>query len=70
MRGIPCSHAISYIGSRRELDLEDFVSPYYSVQMFKAAYATWVPGLPDKEPLEEGEHGIQIAASHTKESCW
>lgn len=47
-RGVPCSHAISYIGYRRELDLEDFVSPYYSVQMFKASYATWVPGLPDK----------------------
>ena len=48
MRGIPCSHAISYISSQRELDLEDFVSPYYSVKMFKEAYATWVLGLPDK----------------------
>ena len=48
MRGIPCSHAISYIVSRTELDLEDFVSTYYSVQMFKEAYASWVPGLADK----------------------
>ena len=60
MRGIPCSHAISYIGSRRELDLEDFVSPYYSVQMFKAAYATWVPGLPDKSLWKKVNMGFKL----------
>jgi hypothetical protein len=60
MRGIPCSHAISYICSRRELDLEDFVSPYYSVQMFKAAYATWVPGLPDKSIWKKVNIGFKL----------
>ena len=60
MRDIPCSHAINYIGSRRELDLEDFVSPYYSVQMFKAAYATWVPGLPDKSLWKKVNMGFKL----------
>jgi hypothetical protein len=60
IRGIPCSHAISYIGFRRELDLEDFVSPYYSVQMFKATYATWVPGLPDKSLWKKVNMGFKL----------
>ncbi|CAO2168719.1 unnamed protein product [Urochloa humidicola] len=60
IRGIPCSHAISYIGSRRELDLEDFVSPYYSVQMFKATYASWVPGLPDKSLWKKVDMGFKL----------
>ncbi len=29
--GLPCRHAISFIGSLREVELEGYVSPYYSV---------------------------------------
>ena len=41
-------HAIAYIGIRR-VELEDFVDPYYSVEIFKAAYATAVAPMPGKE---------------------
>lgn len=60
LRGIPCTHAISFIGSLREMDLEDFVSPYYSVQMLKAAYANWVAPLPDKNQWRKVDLGFKI----------
>jgi hypothetical protein len=46
--GLPCVHAIAFIGTRR-VELEDFVHPYYSIDMFKAAYATAIPPMLDKE---------------------
>ena len=36
--GKPCTHVIAFIGSLRQLKLEDFVHDYYSVQRFKATY--------------------------------
>ena len=48
LTGLPCVHAIAYIGTRR-VELEDFVDPYYSVEIFKAAYATAVAPMPGKE---------------------
>ena len=41
-------HAIAYIGTRR-VELEDFVDPYYSVEMFRAA------GRPRKRRLVGAE---------------
>jgi hypothetical protein len=35
------------------MELEDYVDPYYSVQKFKAAYASPVPPMPSKEEWEK-----------------
>jgi len=52
-------HAIAYIGTRR-VELEDFVDPYYSVEMFKAAYATVVAPMPSKEEWEKVDIGFTL----------
>jgi hypothetical protein len=60
LTSLPCRHAISFIGSLREVELEDYVSPYYSVAMFRAAYATIVPPMPDKSLWEKVDAGFKI----------
>ena len=52
-------HAIAFIGTRR-VELEDFVDHYYSVEMFKAAYATTMPPMPGKEEWEKVEIGFKL----------
>jgi len=59
LTGLPCVHAIAYIGTRR-VELEDFVDPYYSVEMFKAAYATVVAPMPGKEEWEKVDIGFTL----------
>ena len=59
LTGLPCVHAIAFIGTRRVL-LEDFVHPYYSVQKFIAAYASAVPPMPDKEEWEKVDLGFKL----------
>jgi hypothetical protein len=52
-------HAIAFIASRRA-QLEDFVHPYYSVQMFKLAYAVPVPPMPSKDEWEMVDPGFKL----------
>jgi hypothetical protein len=52
-------HAIAFIGTRR-VQLEDYVDPYYSVQMFKAAYASAMPPLPSKDEWEKVNLGFKL----------
>ena len=52
-------HAIAFIGTRR-VELEDFVDHYYSVEMFKAAYATTMPPMPGKEEWEKVEINFKL----------
>ena len=52
-------HAIAFIRTRR-VELEDFVDHYYSVEMFKAAYATVVPLMPGKEEWKKVEIGFKL----------
>lgn len=59
LTGLPCVHAISFIGTRR-IALEDYVHPYYSVQMFKKAYASAVPPMPGKEEWEKVDLGFKL----------
>ncbi|WVZ72240.1 hypothetical protein U9M48_020734 [Paspalum notatum var. saurae] len=59
MTGLPCVHAIAFIGTRR-LELEDFVDKYYSVQKFKVAYAGYVCPLPDKTQWEPVDIGFKL----------
>jgi hypothetical protein len=48
LTGLPCVHAIAFIGTKR-VDLEDYVVHYYSVEKLKAAYASVVPPMPSKD---------------------
>ncbi|WVZ79860.1 hypothetical protein U9M48_027388 [Paspalum notatum var. saurae] len=59
MTGLPCVHGIAFIGTRR-VDLEDFVDKYYSVEKFKAAYASYVCPLPDKTQWEPVNTGFKL----------
>jgi len=59
LTGLPCVHAIAFIGTRRVL-LKDFVHPYYYVQKFIAAYASAVPPMPDKEEWEKVDLGFKL----------
>lgn len=60
LTGLPCTHAISFIGSLREIELDDFVHNYYSVDMFKKAYASWICPLPDKNQWEKVDMGFKL----------
>nr|AAG59656.1 putative mutator transposable element [Oryza sativa Japonica Group]AAK50596.1 hypothetical protein [Oryza sativa Japonica Group] len=53
-------HAISFIGSLREVELEDYVSPYYSVAMFRTACSTTVPPMPDKSLWDKVDTGFKM----------
>ena len=46
--GKPCKHALAWILSNRGIKIADFVHEYYSVQRFRAAYASRVEPLPDR----------------------
>ena len=59
LTGLPCVHAIAFIGTRR-VESEDFVDHYYSIEMFKAAYATVVPLMPGKEEWKKVEIGFKL----------
>jgi len=59
LTGLPCVHALAFIGTRR-VDLEDYVDHYYSVDMFKAAYATPVPPMPSKDEWEKLNLGFNL----------
>ena len=52
-------HAIAFIGTIR-VDLEDYVDHYYSVEMFKAAYASVVPPMPSKDEWEKVDIGFKL----------
>ena len=46
--------------SNRGLQIKDFVHPYYSVEMFRAAYADRVPPMPDRADWPEVELGFTL----------
>ena len=46
--GKPCRHALAWILSNRGMEIKDFVQQYYSVAMFRAAYADIVPPMPNR----------------------
>jgi hypothetical protein len=59
LTGLPCVHAIAFIGTRK-VDLEDFFHHYYSIEMFKAAYASVVPPMPSKEEWKKVDVGFKL----------
>ena len=46
--GKPCQHALAFVTREREVDLEQFVHEYYSVNRFRAAYGREIEPLTDK----------------------
>jgi len=46
--GKPCKHAMTWILSKRGIKIADFVHEYYSIQIFRAAYASRVEPLLDR----------------------
>ena len=46
--GKPCTHAIAYITSLKNVPIEDYIHEYYSVERFKLAYQFEVNPMDDK----------------------
>lgn len=67
--GIPCTHAIFLIISRRGLELEQFVDEYYYVAAFKRAYAGHVVPMTDKAQWAKGNIGLKLHPPLLKRSA-
>ncbi|EEC75422.1 hypothetical protein OsI_11928 [Oryza sativa Indica Group] len=57
--GKPCRHALAWICSSGGR-IQDFVSPYYSVQMFRTAYAGRVPPMTDRTQWPVVDLGFKV----------
>ncbi|XP_052161924.1 uncharacterized protein LOC127779225 [Oryza glaberrima] len=57
--GKPCRHALAWICSSGGR-IQDFVSPYYSVQMFRIAYAGRVPPMTDRTQWPVVDLGFKV----------
>ena len=53
--GKPCEHGILFLASKPRLNMHPYLHEYYSVQKFKAAYATPIPALTDQSQWPEVE---------------
>jgi hypothetical protein len=58
--GIPCKHAIAFVTSIRNENLEDHVDLYYSVEKFRTAYEGIIPAVPDKSMWPKSDDGFFI----------
>jgi hypothetical protein len=58
--GKPCKHALAWILSNRGIQISDYVHPYYSVAMFRAAYEARVEPLPDRSQWPEVDLGFKV----------
>lgn len=69
LTGIPSTHAIFLIISRRGLELEKFVSDYYSVATFKRAYAGFVVPMTDNSQWQKVNVGFKLYPPILKRSA-
>uniref|UniRef100_A0A0A9A4E2 Uncharacterized protein n=1 Tax=Arundo donax TaxID=35708 RepID=A0A0A9A4E2_ARUDO len=58
--GKPCTHAIAYICSLRNLKVEHYVNEYYSVQRFKDTYQFEVNPMGDKSQWPTLDPGFEM----------
>lgn len=58
--GKPCPHALVVITTMRNPDMGSFVSNYYSVAKFQAAYAGIIPSITDRNQWPEVEKGYKV----------
>ena len=58
--GKPCTHVIAFIGSLRQIKLDDYVHDYYSVHHFKATYQFEVNPMVGKSQWPIVDLGFQM----------
>lgn len=63
--GKPCRHALAWICTNSGI-IQDFVSPYYSVQMFRAAYAGRVAPMTHRSQWPIVDLGFKVHALRQK----
>lgn len=60
LSGKPCTHALAAIFSNPELNLESFVSVYYSVDLFQATYSGFISPMTDKSNWPRVDLGFRM----------
>ena len=58
--GKPCRHALAFIQTERNIDLDSFVHDYYSVERFKIAYSGTIPTMTDKSQWPKVSLGFKL----------
>ncbi|XP_041999717.1 uncharacterized protein LOC121749194 [Salvia splendens] len=58
--GKPCPHALAVITSRRNPKMEDYLHPYFSVSLFRLAYARVISPFPDKSQWPSMNLGFKV----------
>lgn len=58
--GKPCRHALAFIQTERNVDLDSFVHEYYSVWRFKVAYSGTIPTMTDKSQWPKVNLGFKL----------
>jgi len=69
--GKPCQHALALITAQQsvDVDLEDFVHDYYSVEKFRNAYKRLIEPLPDKSQWPHVELPFRVQAPCDKKGA-
>jgi hypothetical protein len=60
--GKPCDHCLCLITTKRNLQIEDFVDDYYSLDKFKATYRGLIQPMPDKSQWPKIDLGFILGA--------
>ena len=58
--GLPCTHALCFINSLRNKSAEDYIDDYYSVDVFKKAYAGIVMPMIDRNQWPKVDMGFKL----------
>ena len=58
--GLPCTHALCFINSLRNKSAEDYIDDYYSVDVFKKAYAGIVMPMTDRNQWPKVDMGFKL----------
>ncbi|KAG6417538.1 hypothetical protein SASPL_119721 [Salvia splendens] len=56
----PCPHALAVITSRRNPKMKDYLHPYFSVSLFRLAYAGIISPFPDKSQWPSMNLGFKV----------
>lgn len=60
--GQPCQHALAFITTEKNVDLEAYVHDYYSLQKFKSAYERVIEPMPDKSQWPKVDMSFSLGA--------
>jgi len=58
--GLPCTHALCFINSLRNKSAEDYIDDYYSIDVFKKAYAGIVMLMTDRNQWPKVDMGFKL----------